>query len=298
MSLFDTRHKKKSFTLTTILLSVLLLLMFYIGLTYMEPPIESGITVNFGALEFGMGEEQPKKKVKTTPVKKPVVKEEAPVEKVEPEEKAVPETVSEEKPSEKLLTQENEESIKIKQQQEAERRAEEAAKKAKEEAERKEREKKAAEEKIRKEQEAKKQELDALLGGLNNAEGDVAKGEGDDQLAGDKGRPDGDPYATTYYGSPGVGSGAGGYGLSGRSLADSGKVKQDCNQEGRVVVKIVVDQNGKVIQATPGVKGTTNNDPCLLDPARKTAYLHRWKPDSEAPNQQIGFVVVNFKLGE
>ena len=298
MSLLDTRHKKKSFTLTTILLSALLILMFYIGLTYMEPPIETGITVNFGALEFGMGDEQPKKKVKSVPVKKPVVKEETPVEEVEPEEEAVPESASEEKPSEKLLTQENEESIKIKQQQEAERRAEEAAKKAKEEAERKEREKKAAEEKKRKEQEAKKEKLDALLGGLNEAEGEEIGGEGDDQLAGDKGSPDGDPYATTYYGSPGSGSGTGGYGLSGRSLANSGKVKQECNEEGRVVVKIVVDRNGKVIQATPGVKGTTNNDPCLLDPARKTAYLHSWKPDSKAPNQQIGFVVVNFKLGE
>lgn len=298
MSLLDTRHKKKSFTLTTILLSALLILMFYIGLTYMEPPIETGITVNFGALEFGMGDEQPKKKVKSVPVKKPVVKEETPVEEVEPEEEAVPESASEEKPSEKLLTQENEESIKIKQQQEAERRAEEAAKKAKEEAERKEREKKAAEEKIRKEQEAKKEKLDALLGGLNEAEGEEIGGEGDDQLAGDKGSQDGDPYATTYYGSPGSGSGTGGYGLSGRSLTNSGKVKQECNEEGRVVVKIVVDRNGKVIQATPGVKGTTNNDPCLLDPARKTAYLHSWKPDSKAPNQQIGFVVVNFKLGE
>ena len=65
-----------------------------------------------------------------------------------------------------------------------------------------------------------------------------------------------------------------------------------------MVVRIVVDQNGKVIDATPGVKGTNNSDPCLLEPARKTAFLHRWKPDPNAPNQQIGFVVVNFKLGE
>ena len=59
MPFLDTRHKKKSFTLTTILLSVLLLLLFYIGLTYMEPPPENGITVNFGTMEFGMGEVQP-----------------------------------------------------------------------------------------------------------------------------------------------------------------------------------------------------------------------------------------------
>ena len=300
MSLFDTRHKKRSFTLTTILLSALLLLMFYLGLSYLEPPIENGITVNFGALEFGMGEEQPKKKVKSKPVDRPQIQEIIPAEEepVVEDEEPVEEAASEPAASEKLLTQENEESIKIKQQEEAKRKAEEAARIAKEEADRKERERKAAEEKARQEQEAKKRELDALMGGISNAEGEVAGGEGDDQLAGDKGNPDGDPYATTYYGSPGSGTGTGGYGLSGRSLVNNGKVPQECNQEGRVVVKIVVDRNGRVIEATPGVKGTTNSDPCLLEPARKTAFLHRWNTDSKAPNQQIGFVVVNFKLGE
>lgn len=109
---------------------------------------------------------------------------------------------------------------------------------------------------------------------------------------------DGDPYATSYYGSPGSGSGTGGYGLNGRSLLSKGKVQQDCNEEGRVVVKITVDRNGNVINATPGVRGTTNNHPCLLEPARKTAFLHKWNLDSNAPDQQIGFVLVNFKLGE
>ena len=70
------------------------------------------------------------------------------------------------------------------------------------------------------------------------------------------------------------------------------------NEEGRVVVRITVDRSGKVIKADPGVKGTTNNAPCLLEPARKTALLHQWNSDSNAPAQQIGFVVVNFKLGQ
>ncbi len=301
MSLLDTRHKKKSFTLTTILLSALLLLMFYIGLTYLEPPIENGITVNFGAMEFGMGEDQPKEKVKSQPVEKPTVPQPVPAEEkpVEEQETETEEPSAPDKSSEELLTQENEESIRIKQQAEAKKRAEDAAnKKAREEAERMERQKKAAEEKARREQEAKKKELDALIGGVSQADGEVNGGEGDDQLAGDKGQPDGDPYATTYYGSPGSGAGTGGYGLSGRSLVSNGKVKQECNQEGRVVVKITVDRNGKVVKAEPGVKGTTNTNPCLLEPARKTAFLHRWNLDSNAPGQQIGFVVVNFKLGE
>ena len=53
-----------------------------------------------------------------------------------------------------------------------------------------------------------------------------------------------------------------------------------------------------MIHAEPGVKGTTNTHPCLLDPAKKTALMHEWYPDSEAPEQQIGFVVIQFKLGE
>ena len=69
MAFLDTRHKKKSFTLTTLLLSVLLLLLFYIGLTYLDPPIENGIAVNFGNMDFGSGEVQPKEKVRSEPQK-------------------------------------------------------------------------------------------------------------------------------------------------------------------------------------------------------------------------------------
>ena len=299
MSFLDTRHKKKSFTLTTALLSVLLLLLFYIGLTYMDPPIENGISVNFGTMEFGMGDQQPKEKIRSEPLDIP----EPPNVQEEVVQEAVPEEVQEdvaekEQPAEKVLTQESEESIKIKQQQEAKRKADVAAKKAKTEADRIAREKREAEEQKIKEQEAKKAELDKLMGGLNKSDGSASGSEGDDNKPGDKGQPDGDPYATSYYGSPGSGSGTGGYGLNGRSLVNKGKVQQECNQEGRVVVKIVVDRNGKVISATPGVKGTTNNNPCLLDPAKKTAFMHKWNLDSNAPNQQVGFVVVNFKLGE
>ena len=135
---------------------------------------------------------------------------------------------------------------------------------------------------VKKEEKPKKTRLDALMGELNN----------------EQGQPNGDPYATSYYGSPGSGSGTGGYGLNGRSLVNKGKVQQECNESGRVVVKIIVDRNGKVISATPGVRGTTNNNPCLLEPAKKTAFMHKWNLDNNAPNEQVGFVVVNFKLGE
>lgn len=292
MAFLDTRHKKKSFTLTTLLLSAVLLLLFYIGLTYLDPPIENGIAVNFGTMDFGSGPVQPKEKVRSEP--KQV--ESQPVEQVQPAEPQ--EAVTEEAPVEKVLTSNDEESIKIKQQEEAKRKADEAAEKAKAEAERISREKREAEERQRQEQEAKKKNIDALIGGIGQSDGTTTGSEGNDNTPGDKGLPDGDPYATTYYGAPGSGTGTGGYGLNGRSLVDSGKVRQECNEEGRVVVRITVDRSGKVIKAEPGVKGTTNNAPCLLEPARKTAFMHKWNLDSNAPAQQIGFVVVNFKLGQ
>jgi hypothetical protein len=63
-----------------------------------------------------------------------------------------------------------------------------------------------------------------------------------------------------------------------------------------VVVKIEVDKNGKVVSAEPGVRGTTNTAPCLLEPAKKIALSHKWPAKSEAPSRQIGFVSVNFEL--
>ena len=291
MSFLDTRHKKKSFTLTTLILSILLLLLFYIGLTYLDPPIENGIAVNFGTMDYGSGNVQPKEKIRSQPKKL----EPQPMEQVQP--KAVSEPVKEE-PVERVLTSDTEETIKIKQQQEAKRKADESAKRAKLEAERIAKEKREAEERVKREQESKKKNIDALIGGIGKSDGTATGSEGDDNKAGDKGQPDGDPYANTYYGAPGIGGGTGGFGLNGRSLVSKGKVQQECNEEGRVVVRIRVGRNGRVLQAEPGVKGTTNKSACLLEPARKTAMLHRWNLDSDAPAEQIGFVVVNFKLGQ
>ena len=301
MSLLDTRHKKKSFTLTTVLLSALILLLFYIGLTYFDPPLENGITVNFGTMEFGMGNDQPLEPLrKQQPEPEDVVEEEA-AEAAEPvTEPEVPEEATQtDAPTEKVLTQDNEESILIKQQEEAKRKAEEAARKAREEAERLEREKQAAEEAARRAQEAKKQQLDALMGGLNNADGTAEGSEGDDNQAGDKGQPGGDPYAATYYGGPGSGSGNGGYGLGGRTLVSKGKVEDNCvNEAGTVVVEIKVNRNGEVVSVRPGVKHSTTTSPCLLAAAGRAAKNYRWSKNPDAYELQVGFVVIDFKLGQ
>ena len=55
MSMLQTVHQRKSFVLTAVLMAVILLLMFFFGLKYYDPPIEYGVAVNFGNSDFGQG---------------------------------------------------------------------------------------------------------------------------------------------------------------------------------------------------------------------------------------------------
>ncbi|MBJ6369768.1 energy transducer TonB [Snuella sedimenti] len=282
MKYFNTQHEKDSAKLTALITVILILLLFVVGTPYMDPPEEYGVAVNFGTTNFGKGTVQPQKPVKSEPkqINEPPQPEAS---------KAEPVKSSEAK--EEVLTQEDEEAIAIKKQKEAEAKAKAIAEaKAKAEAER------IAKEKA--EQEAKKKKLDALIGGVSKSEGSETGSEGNDSKVGDKGQLDGDPYAPSYFGDPGTGSGGVGYGLNGRGRASYETLRQDCNESGMVIVKIIVNNNGNVINAEPGVKGTTNTAPCLLEPAKKIALSHKWRPDPNAPAKQIGFVKVNFNLGQ
>ena len=137
-----------------------------------------------------------------------------------------------------------------------------------------------------------------MIGGVSNSEGTQTGGEGPDSQAGDKGQLDGDPYAPSYFGGSGPGKGGVGYGLNGRGRPSKQIFKQDCNEYGLVVVKIVVDQSGRVLSAEPGVKGSTNTDPCLLEPAKKIALSFKWPADPKAPARQMGFVSINFEVSQ
>lgn len=134
---------------------------------------------------------------------------------------------------------------------------------------------------------------------LNNILSGNAGGAGDDNVDGNKGSKDGSKYSNSYYGS-GQGTSVGGgtsWGLQGRSLVSNRPYKPDCNETGTVVVQVTVNRQGIVTNAERSLKGTTNTAPCLVEPAIKTAKSFRWKPDNNAPASQIGFVVINFKVG-
>ena len=282
MKYFKTIHEKNSARLTGLIAVIILLLIFVMGMPYLDPPEEYGVAVNFGTTDFGNGNK---------PLSQPVKSEsQQPTENTKPQEEQVePESTS--SPSEEVMTQETAESIAIKKQKEAEARA-------KAEAERIEREKREEEERIRLEEEEKKRKLDELIGGVKNSESNTNGGEGPDNEAGNKGELDGDPYAPSYFGGSGPGKGGVGYGLNGRGRPTKQIFEQECNESGIVVVKIEVNKQGQVIKAEAGVRGTTNTHPCLLEPAKKIALSHKWPADSKAPSRQIGFVSINFDISQ
>lgn len=261
--ILETKYEKRSFGITLVVF-ILLFIGFYFYILKDDPNIpeifEGGeITINFGTSETGSGDVQPLEKVQTAP--EPVVNE-------------VVET-----PVQKLVTQTNVKATPVKTSDvnnKVTTITQVPPKKKTNSA------------------------LNSILKGPKT-DGTSQSGHGNDNEGGDKGSINGSLYANSFYGDgsgDGKGSGKGtGWGLSGRKLAGNSKKIQDCNESGKVVVKIWVNRQGNVIRAERS-QGTTNTNPCLVTPAIETAKTFKWQPDSNAPETQIGFVVVNFQIGE
>lgn len=280
MAFLQTTYEKKSFWTTAFILLAVLLLLFFAGLRYLDPLPENGILIAFGNTDPG----------NSLTLAPPI--QAATEETIVPEMNAAPEVkevLVEDVVSgalEEVLTTADSELILPKEL--AEKAAESVPEKVPETVP-----EKIPEKVIQQASAATKAALANILG-AKEAQG---SGIGNDGKSANQGLSDGSKYANSFYGST-TGEVQGfGFGLAGRSLASKGSVTPDCNEEGRVVVAITVDRSGKVIAADPGVKGSTNNAPCLLAPAKATAFMYQWAPDAEAPEKQIGFVVINFKLG-
>ena len=294
MSLFKTKHEKKSFLITTGLYILFILLMFFFGLKYLDPPEERGVAINFGTTDMGSGDVQPDAPIQSSP---------QPTTTPPPQE--VEETSAAEDIQEDVVTQEEVEAPVIEKKEEVVKETKEQPEQPKDEVKEKvedtppEPEPEPEPEPV-KEQQPQKSVTDAMESLMNGPEndGEAEGGEGNDNQAGDKGDPEGDPNAKNYYGTGRGLDGDGNYRLGGRKALSKKKFVQDCNESGEVVVKIVVNRDGDVIEANAGVKGTENNHPCLLDPAKRAALATKFNKDPEAPSTQIGFITYVFKLSE
>lgn len=259
-----TTYERKSAVLTVLIMSAVIAALFFIGMRYMDPPEEYGVAVNFGNVDFGQGPPVEQNQTSPEPEPNPVVE--------EAQESTPP--PSEEVIEEEIITSDEADAALVAAEQEA---------KAKAAAEEKERQEKL-------EQERKKAELDALMGGLNSGK---SSSEGDDDKQGLKGKTNGDPNAKDYYASGGTDS-DGNYRLAGRKVLKKPIYSANC-EEGIIVVRIEVDQNGNVLKATPGVKGSTSQEPCLMEPAKKAAMETKFNVDPKANNVQVGTIVYEFK---
>ena len=276
MSFLDTQHKRKSMAITVIIHMILILLLFYVGLSYLDPPLENGIAINFGTMDTGSGKIQPSKKVNTAP--KP---------------KVVPIVVKEtSEAKEDVITQETMEAPVINKEENKEE-VKEVETIAEKEIQGQELEKKI-------DTKPDKTTTDILSSLINGpkSEGEDQAGEGSDEIGGDKGDSKGTLNAKSYYGTGKSLDGDGNYLLGGRKALNKKKILQDCNEAGIVVVSIEVDRAGNVIDATPGVRGTTNNSKCLLDPAKRAALATKFNKDGKAPFKQIGKIVYRFSLSD
>jgi protein TonB len=280
MTVLQTPHQRKSLSLTLLLMALLVWMLFFFGLTYWDPPMESGVTIRFGEVALA----DPAAEASATPeleentaVEQSSTDDDQPVSDREevlladelseapitaaPEKKPTQQQTSAAPPQEKPKTLPKPEP---------------------------------------KPDAATQAVLNRMLQGANtpaNASTKSTSASGNAQGQGQQGSLTGDPYAPSFYGG-GSGVDGIGFGLSGRKLLSKSPVVQSCEQQGRVVVRIVVNQQGKVLSAQPGAQGTTNTDPCLMTPAQKTALSFVWAPDPKAPEQQVGFVVVDFRLGQ
>ncbi|MFL1895688.1 energy transducer TonB [Aquimarina sp. 2-A2] len=280
--------------ITIVLHVAIVVLLFYVSLSYLDPAPEHGIAVNFGTSDFGNGNVQPKEPIRTA--SKPKVVSPTSVEKEQTSEAS--------ELSEKVVTQNNETAPVIKEKAEVKKKAEDKKKKTADKTidSKKAEVKKEVEKPVEEKPDPKpdKSTLDILESFSNGpkTDGKAKGGEGNTIESGDKGSTAGDPNAKSYYGTGKGLDGDGNYRLGGRKALNKEKFVQDCNESGIVVVRIDVDQQGRVVRATPGVKGTTNNSACLMEPAKRAALATRFNSDAKAPVKQVGTIVYQFEISE
>ncbi|MCR5861954.1 energy transducer TonB [Flavobacterium sp. J372] len=261
MKYLETEHEKKSFVITVIIYTVILLLCFFLGMTYMDPPPENGIAINFGTTEFGQGDVQPMEDVRMAPQQAQSAAEATPqADEVATQDVDDAPVVNKEKPQKETPKQD-------------------------------------VTPKPQPKPTPSKNTMDALNSVLNGpkTDGKSDQGQGDDNKPGDAGRRDGDRNGDGDGDGKGLGrgTGVGNYQLAGRKPVATPK-PGGCNEEGTVAVQITVDNSGRVISVATD-RGTIAS-PCLINQAKQAALKTKFEPgDAE---KQIGKIIYNFKLSE
>lgn len=264
--MWEDKDRRKGLIGSIIFHSILLLLFLFVGLKYFEPKPEDGIVINFGNSETGMGDQADGAQ---SAVSEPT-----------PQQTSQDAAETPNDVQEAVQTQDVTEAPAVRTKKNNTPKTEEKQKP------------------VEPVKPKPSSELEKMLQSVKSSK---SGGEGEKQGAGDQGDPSGDPNSKSRTGTGGGGAGGdGNYLLGGRLALNKAKPDYPCTEEGRVVVKIYVDRNGKVVNAVPGERipngsASTTASSCLFDKAKAAALRTTWQPDSDAPSQQIGFIIYNFQ---
>ncbi len=136
--------------------------------------------------------------------------------------------------------------------------------------------------------------LTNLFSKTKNTQSGNGNGGGNDSQSGVQGREYGGKYGGKTGGAL---PGGGNFVLGGRKLSSTPKIYDDSQDEGKVVVRIYVNQNGEVFRADPGIKGSTTTSAILFKKAKEAALKTKFNPDSRAPLEQTGSMTFIFVVG-
>ena len=132
-------------------------------------------------------------------------------------------------------------------------------------------------------------------GGNNASTSNNSTGEGNTGKPGDRGQINGDPNASGYTGG-GLGGGRSDFRLNGRSLLSRPSLTYEGDESGYIAVNIKVDRNGNVIEASHSLKGSTLNNPRLIEIAKKAARDLKYNANNDAPEVQFALIRFYFKV--
>ena len=258
MTTAEKKSKRKGIIGTILFHAFLLVAFLFMGLTYQDPPpSEEGISINFGFIDEGFGEIEPKDAEEVTEI----VEEEIIEQQIESKEEIVTQSTLETPTLEK--TEKKKKVVK------KEELKEEIIKEKKPEVNKK-----------------------ALYPGSKKTK---TSSEGNKKGDGNQGSIDGNQNSEIYEGG-GIGKNGTAYQLGGRKVEYKEKPIYNLQVEGKVVVIITVDRLGNVVNAIPGTKGSTTLNKKLLQRAKTAALKTKFDPKQTAPTNQQGKIVYHFRL--
>lgn len=137
----------------------------------------------------------------------------------------------------------------------------------------------------------KQRKIDELMGNKGTGQG----GQGANDTPGDAGGANGTPTGT------GQGKGTGSYkgdgwsvDLAGRTIKRKPVIREKPNAEGKVVLNIWVDPEGKVVRASPNNALSTTTNLTLVSLAKRAALESSWYANPKAVGDQVGTMTFVF----